>query len=333
VGEGLAAAGVSVVVVAYRSGPSLQRCLRSLPDDAEVIVVDNGGADAGQERARIVDAGGNLGFAGGAALGASEARAEMLVFLNQDTVVEPGALEALAQVGGEPGVGVAMARLRLLDRPELLNSRGTAVHVSGIVWAAGYGEPAESVPERQEIAAASGAALAIRRELYEELGGFSPELFMYLEDVELSWRARLRGLRVVVEPRADVLHEYEFSRNAGKLALLERNRIVFVLSAYSLRLLALLAPVLVATELAMLALALRQGWLRGKLGGWWWLLRRPRWLLRHRRQTQRLRRVSDRELARFLRPTLDPGMIALPPGAGAYNAAVRAYWRVVERLL
>jgi GT2 family glycosyltransferase len=156
---------------------------------------------------------------------------------------------------------------------------------------------------------------------------------MYLEDLELGWRARLHGLRVVVEPGADVLHEYEFSRNADKLALLERNRLVFVLSAYSLRLLLLLGPVLFAVELAMLGLAARQRWLGGKLSGWGWLLTRPRWLLCHRRETQRLRRVRDRELARFLTPTLDPRMIELPRGAGTFNAVVERYWRLVKKAL
>ena len=130
-----------------------------------------------------------------------------------------------------------------------------------------------------------------------------------------------------------MLHEYEFSRNADKLALLERNRLVFVLSAYSLRLLLLLGPVLFAVELALLGLSTRQRWLGGKLRGYGWLLARPRWLLRHRRETQRLRRVRDRELVRFLTPTLDPRMIELPRGAGAFNGAVERYWRVVKKLL
>jgi GT2 family glycosyltransferase len=335
VGEGLAPS-LTVVVVAYRSGPSLQRCLRAVREDrpdAELVVVDNGGADPGGEPVRVVDAGGNLGYAGGAALGAAEARRETLVFLNQDAVVEPGALAALERAVADPQVGIAMARLRLLDRPELLNSGGTVVHISGIAWAGRFEEPVEHVSAREEVPAPSGAALAIRRELYEELGGFSAELFMYLEDLELGWRARLHGLRVVVEPGADVLHEYEFSRNADKLALLERNRLVFVLSAYSLRLLLLLGPVLFAVELAMLGLAARQRWLGGKLGGWGWLLARPRWLLRHRRETQRLRRVRDRELARFLTPTLDPRMIELPRGAGTFSAVVERYWRLVKKAL
>ena len=337
-GEGLAGStpSLSVVIVAYRSGPSLQRCLRSVREagpEAEVIVVDNGGADLGEERAEVVDAGGNLGFAGGVNLGAERAQGDVLVFLNQDTVVAAGSLRRLAQTLEGPDVGIVSARLRLLEQRELLNSGGTVVHVSGLVWAGRYGEPAETLSDVEDVAAPSGAAFAIRRRLFEELGGFSGELFMYLEDVELGWKVRLHGLRVVVDAGADVFHDYEFSRNPDKLALLERNRLAFVLSSYSLRLLLLLGPVLFAVELALVALAARQGWLRGKLGGSWWLLRRPRWLWRHRRETQRLRRVRDRELARFLTPTLDPRMITLPPGARAFNATVRGYWRVVEKLL
>ena len=95
---------------------------------------------------------------------------------------------------------------------------------------------------------------------------------MYHEDVELSWRAHLHGLRVVVDPSADVFHEYDFGRNPTKIALLERNRLIFVLSASSLRLLLLLGPVLLLGEFALLAVAARHRWFRGKLGGWWWLL-------------------------------------------------------------
>jgi GT2 family glycosyltransferase len=340
VGEGLAGrlGSLSVVVVAYRSGPALERCLRVLRKDApeaEVIVVDNGGAEPGEPwpRLNVVDAGGNLGYAGGASLGADKARDDVLVFLNQDTVVAPGALRQLARTLADPEIGIATARLRLLDQPEVLNSGGTVVHLSGIAWAGRYGEPSERIREVEEVAAPTGAALAIRRHLYHELGGFTAELFMYLEDMELGWRARLRGLRVVVDPGADVFHDYDFSRNPEKLELLERNRLVFVLTAYSLRLLLLLAPVLLVVEVAMLLLAARQHWLRGKLRGWWWLGTRPRWLWRHRRETQRLRHVRDRELARFLTPVLDPRMIELPRGAGVLNALVERYWRVARRLL
>ena len=331
---------VSVVIVAYRSGPALGRCLEALRQgapEAEVIVVDNGGAEDDIEERwdglRVVAPGENLGFAAGANRGAAEAENDVLVFLNPDTVVAAGALQRLARTLGDPEIGIAMARLCLLDQAELLNSGGTVVHVSGLAWAGRFGEPVATITALEDVAGASGAALAIRRETFLALRGFTGELFMYQEDVELSWRAHLHGLRVVVDPRADVFHEYEFGRNPTKIALLERNRLIFVLTAYSLRLLLLLGPMLALGELAMLALAARRRWFRGKLGGWWWLLRHTRWLVRHRGETQRLRKVRDRELARFLTATLDPKVAALPRGIGLLNRLLGPYWSLARRAL
>jgi GT2 family glycosyltransferase len=275
----------------------------------------------------------NLGFAAGANLGASQASGDVLVFLNPDTVVAPAAIEKLAGVLEDPGIGIAMARLLLLDEPTKLNSSGLEVHVTGIGWAGGYGEPAGSVTSRREIPAASGTAMAMRKETFLELGGFAEEFFMYLEDLELGWRVRLAGYRVVLEPAADVLHEYEYSRNPRKSYFLERNRLVFVLTAYSGRLLFLLAPLLALTELGIAALALREGWLRDKLAGWGWLLRNGGVVARRRRATQALRRVPDRDLARFLTATFSPGMLPVAAPLRAANPFVRGYWRLVRRAL
>jgi GT2 family glycosyltransferase len=313
--------------------------LRSLRDgepDAEVIVVDNAGSDAATAEGfgvRLVEPGRNLGFAGGCNRGAAEATGDVLVFLNPDTVVDPGALSRLAETLQDPSIGIAMARLRLLDRPELLNSGGTVLHLSGLAWAGRYGEEAEELQELEDIAAPSGAAMAIRADLFRELGGFTDELFMYLEDTELGWRAHLHGLRVVVDPGADVYHEYEFGRHPAKIALLERNREIFVLTAYSLRLLLLLMPALAVTELAMLAVAAKQRWLGGKLGGWWWCVSHARWLARHRQSAQRLRRVRDRELAGLLTPILDPRMVRLPRPVVVANRVLRPYWALVRKAL
>jgi GT2 family glycosyltransferase len=300
-----------------------------------VIVVDNGGTDraAVEGFGLLVEPGRNVGFAGGCNRGATEASGDVVVFLNPDTVVEPGALSALSRTLEDRSIGIAMAKLRLLDRPDLLNSGGTVVHVSGLAWAGRYGEPAEELRGVEDVAAPSGAAMAIRRELFGELGGFTEELFMYLEDTELGWRARLQGLRVVVDPAADVYHDYEFGRHQTKLALLERNREVFVLTAYSLRLLLVLSPVLAATELGMLAVAAKQRWLSGKLGGWWWLLSHAGWLRRHRCDTQSLRRVPDRDLASFLESTVQPKMLEIPRVASAANRLLRAYWSIARKAL
>ena len=276
----------------------------------------------------------NVGFGAACNRGAREVDADVLVFVNPDTVVQPGAVEALARALEVPDVGVVQARLRLLQQPELLNSSGNVVHLSGLAWPGGYGDPAEELASLQDIAYASGAAFAIRRGVFHELGGFTEELFLYQEDLELSWRAHLHGLRVLVLPEADVLHDYVLERpGRQKEYYLERNRLIVVLSTFSGRLLLLLAPVLLAVEAGIVLVAWRQGWLREKARGWVWLVRNRAWLAAHRRETQALRRVGDRELARFLTPVVDPRMLELPAGVAALNGLVSAWWRGVRVFL
>jgi GT2 family glycosyltransferase len=335
--------GIAVVIVAYDSGPRLVRCLDSLAGDAaggaEVVVVNNGGRGEEIEWAEeldyadVLEAGGNVGFAAGCNLGAAATEAATLVFLNPDTVVAPGAISALAARLEDDSVGVAMARLRLLDEPDLLNSRGAALHITGLGWSSGHGEPAGSVEGVREIAYANGSALAIRRELFDSLGGFTEQLFIYLEDAELSWRARLAGRRVVLDPAADIFHDYDYSRNPTKLYYMERNRLILVLTAFQLRTILVLLPVLLAGELAMATLAVRQGWFHDKLAGWRWSLSCRKWLRAHRRETQGLRQVPDRELVHYLTPIIDPQMIDLPSVLRVANPLMRAYWAVARRLL
>ena len=95
----------------------------------------------------------------------------------------------------------------------------------------------------------------------------------------------------------------------------------------------LLAPVLVAAELGTTAIALREHWLKQKLAGWGWLVRHLVWLGRHRRETQAMRVVPDRELAVHLTPTLDPAVVATPSLAALFNRLVGGYWRVARRAL
>jgi GT2 family glycosyltransferase len=331
---------VSAVVVAYSSGPALTRCLDSLSGEVdEVVVVDNGDGGpeiedaAARDAVRVLSPGANLGFAGGANSGARAAAGDVIAFVNPDAVVEPGALRRLEKRLADPAIGIVMARLRLLDRPQLLNSSGTELHVSGIGWAGGFGEPADSVTELRDVTAPSGAAMAMRADAFHELGGFAEELFMYLEDLELGWRARIAGYRVVVDPAADVLHEYEFGRNPRKNYFLERNRLVFVLSAYSSRLLVLLGPLLLATELGMVVLSIKERWAGDKLAGWAWVVRNAGRVGRRRRATQGLRKVRDRELARYFTPVFDPKMIPVPGLLRAANPLVERYWSLVRRAL
>jgi GT2 family glycosyltransferase len=326
----------TIIVVAYNSGQALTRCLDSL-GGVDTIVVNNGGPgpeiDAAAQRARVIDSE-NEGFGAGCNRGAELADGEVLVFLNPDTVAQPGAVDALARRLEDESIGVVQARLALLATPDTLNSSGNVVHVSGLAWPGGYGDPIDSVSDVRDIPYASGAAFAIRAGLFRELGGFTEKLFLYQEDLELCWRVRLRGLRVVVDPDATVLHDYVLERaDRRKEYYLERNRLIFVLTAFSGRLLLALAPVILAVELGIVLLAFRQGWLREKARGWAWLAANGSWLAGRRRAVQAARRVGDRELASFLTPVLDPRMLQLPAGVAVVNGVVSAWWRGVRVFL
>jgi GT2 family glycosyltransferase len=332
----------SVVIVAYNSGSALVRCVRSLQDEgsgSEVIVVNNGDRAPEIEEAealpgvRVLEPGENLGYAAGSTYGAEHASGELLLFVNPDTTIAPGSIARLAEALEDQSVAIAMARLRELNRPDVVNSAGCVIHVAGLAWSDGYGDPVESLRERREITYANGSALAIRAERFRELGGFTPELFLYHEDLELGWRARMRGYRVVLEPSADVFHDYDYARNVQKNYFMERNRLIFVGSAYSLRLLLLLLPVLLAAEVGLLLVAWRQGWLRDKLSGWAWCLENAGWLVRHRRRLQHERTVRDRELARWLTPWINPKMVPVPAFVIRANPLVAGYWSFVRRLL
>jgi GT2 family glycosyltransferase len=331
----------AVIIVAYRSGARLTRCVEALAErDAvdQVIVVDN--AESGDEieaaeaaGAVVVRPGQNLGFAGGCNLGAQHAKGDLFLFLNPDTVIGPSAVSSLARTLKDKDIGVAMPRLRLLDRPELLNSSGCSIHISGLAWSGGFGLPAASIGDLREITYANGSALAIRADLFREVGGFTDELFIYHEDLELCWKVRMRGLRIVMTPEADVFHDYDYGRNPTKNYFMERNRLLFVTSAFSLRLIGLLAPVLVVAELGLTAVSWRQGWLRDKVAGWQWCVRNASWIRRHRREVQARRLVPDRALAVYLTPVIDPAMIDVPAPVRAANPLLRAYWALARRLL
>jgi GT2 family glycosyltransferase len=334
---------VTAVVLAYGDEPwladAVQAVLASAGVSIDVVVVDNGAAaDAidkvkGLDQVQILTPDANLGYAGGCDRGAAEATGQYLAFVNSDAIVAPGALARLAEVAAEPEVGLAMGSIRLADAPELMNTAGNPVHITGLSWAGGFNEPASLHGERRPVTSGSGCCFVIRRELWERLGGFAPEYFAYCEDTELSLRLWQRGLSAEFIPDAVVLHHYEFSRNKNKLYLLERNRAIFVLTTFDGRSLVLLAPILALTELLMLAAALAGRWGGAKVRGWWWIWQHRRWIAARRALIQSERVVPDAVVLRRLTARIDAANVASPPGLSVLNMMMSGYWRMARRFL
>ncbi|HEY4555096.1 MAG TPA: glycosyltransferase [Lysobacter sp.] len=209
----------SIVIPVYNQFEHTLACLRALaahPPSTphEVIVVDDGSSDA--TAASLAQVGGlrfhrraaNGGFIAACNDGASLARGDVLVFLNNDTVPQPGWLESLlAAFTTHPGTGLVGAQLVYPDGR--LQESGGLVFNDGSAWNYGrFGDPADprhAYARRTDYC--SGAAIAIARTLFESLGGFDTRYSpAYYEDTDLAFAVRARGLEVRVQPASRVVH-------------------------------------------------------------------------------------------------------------------------------
>jgi N-acetylglucosaminyl-diphospho-decaprenol L-rhamnosyltransferase len=323
---------LSVLVVTYESAAALDALLpalaRELEPSDELVVVDNASRDGSTDLARAAGARvianpGNRGFAEACNQAAAAASGDLLLLLNPDSIPQPGFRAAIAQPWG----GEWAAWMGLVLDGDAINTSGGVVHFTGIAWAG------HAVPARRDVGFLSGACLAIPRATWNELGGFSPEYFMYHEDVDLSLRLRLRGGRIGVVPDAVVDHDYAFAKGQVKWRMLERNRWATLLRTYPAPLLLALSPALLALELALWPAALAGGWIGPKARATADVVAALPRLRRERRAIQAARTVSARRFADTLTPELSSPFLGPMGRSRALTAVLRAYWRAVVHLL
>lgn len=225
---------VSVVMVVYMTGEALEQslaCVLADPLVDELVVVDNGSSPAEAARLRAVaeqdgrvtllSGHGNIGFARGANLGATAAKGEVLVFLNPDAFLQPGCVAALArEIEGQPSPTIVGGRVLNLDRTEQRGARrGDITPVSALLSMSGLSKrvsawgrfevhwEGDALPDQAAPAPTiSGACFCMRKADFEAVGGFDEGYFLHVEDVDLCWRVREQGGRVLFHPRAEVIH-------------------------------------------------------------------------------------------------------------------------------
>ena len=282
----------------------------------------------------VIETGANLGFAAACNLGAAAATGELLCFLNPDAVPAEGWREAIAAPLAEGRGWAAWQALVTAEAGRVVNTRGGVVHFTGIAWAGGAGEPvAAAAVDAGEPGFVSGACLALARDAFAQAGGFPEHYFLYHEDVDLSLRLRLAGGRLGVEPRARVDHDYEFVKGSAKWHYLERNRWATVIRTYPGPLLAVLAPVLITTELALIGVSIAGGWFAQKLRAWSDLIRWLPRLCRERRAIQRRRTIRARDFAEGLVADLGSPYLGAAGRSRLLRTGLAAYWALALRLL
>jgi GT2 family glycosyltransferase len=209
---------VSVIVLNYNGQRWLQGCLSALAaqdySPLDVILVDNHSSDDSVTLVRrlfpwvrVLELDRNAGFAAGNNAGAAIATGRFLAFLNNDTEADAQWVSALrTALDANAGAGLATSLVVYLHDPSLVDSAGDGYARWGGAFKHDHGQPDRGDRRTAEVFGACGAACMIRREVFDELGGFDEDLFLVYEDVDLSYRAQLRNHRCVFVPGARVRH-------------------------------------------------------------------------------------------------------------------------------
>ena len=221
---------VAAVIVNYNGGDYLLGCTESLRQAGvhNVVVADNASSDdsiarlrAADPTAAVVETGANYGYGGGVNRGAAAVPPgpDVLLVCNADLVLQPESVSTLvAALDADPALGLVGPRIDNSDGT-LYPSARTFPHLTDAVGHAFLGmlAPNNRFTRRyrlldwdhktaRRVDWVSGACFAIRRELFERIGGFNEDYFMYLEDVDICRRASAAGAAVAYEPDALVIH-------------------------------------------------------------------------------------------------------------------------------
>jgi GT2 family glycosyltransferase len=226
---------VSVVMVVYKTGPALFESVGfvlSEPRVGEFVIVDNGSPpnDAAwlkrlaetEPRVKLLSGHGNVGFARACNMGAAAATGRKLLFLNPDAFLQPGCVEALEQAQAECPVRPCIVGARVMNADGTEQRGGRRGEVTPGTTLMSFTRLSnrlpflrpfeihrefEAVPSSPiELPTISGACFFISREDFAAVGGFDGGFFLHVEDVDLCWRVRERGGRVLYHPQARVIH-------------------------------------------------------------------------------------------------------------------------------
>ena len=234
---------VDVIVLNYNGKHFLGPCLEALSgqtfQDFETLVVDNGSSDGSVDFLReqypdvkVLALPKNYGFAGGNNRGIEATTSKYVALLNNDTEVSPEWLHALVDVLElKPEVGSCASKMIQISDRFTVDTVGDLYYAYGGAEKRGFGEPADLYDEPSMVFGACAGAAIYRREMLDDIGLLDEDFFVYYEDVDLSFRAQLRGYRCQYVPAAVVYHHVSgfFAKHLGEKGRLSRRNMLEVL--------------------------------------------------------------------------------------------------------
>ena len=342
---------VSAIIVNWNGKDILSKCLQSLLkqeyENIEVWVSDNGSEDGSQAMLKklypsvhLVENGENLGFGSALNRALVKAKGDYFLFLNNDLELASDCVgQLVALLESDKKIGAAIPKILYYRDTQAsstndsaaINSFGVIVNYTGVAYPNLIGQQDEGDLPVTETAC--GGIFMFRREVYEQVGGFDEDLFLYHEDHDLSWRIRLGGWKLMVTPKSVCSHHYDFNKGVQKFYRSEKNRLHILLKNMESKTLILISPALIILELAQIVHALMHGWLRLKVKSYFEILGQCPKIVRKRRKIRSLRKVSDKEITRLYQGTIAVSGMKNPLVDYILSPLLSAYWKLIRGLI
>ena len=255
----------SVIIVTHNHKNYLEKSLNSIPSCMEIIVVDNDSSDGTPEEierryshVKLIKSSINLGYGKGVNLGIKNSSKDHIVILNPDTVVQDNSIEELIKPLIDNENIITVPKVILYDGSGI-NTCGNIDHFTGLTFTRGLGEPKECYSEVEYLNGLSGVCFALNKELYNKIGGFDENIFLYMEDAELSWKINSLGYKIGYIPQSLVYHDYKLEVPAEKIYHLEVGRYLILKKYFTWKQFLMFLPSIFITELFTLGYASLKG--------------------------------------------------------------------------
>lgn len=244
----------SIIILTHNGKKFLGECLDSLKKQTysnfEIIVVDNASTDSSTKfieknypKVRLIKNKFNLGYAGGNNVGIKNAKGKYIVILNNDTIADREWLKELVMTAkSNKKIGIVGGKVYYSDHPNKIQSIGGRLREwdNFILFGSRIGKNQEDIGQYEkwgEIDYAIGCAFLIKKEVLNKIGLFDEKYFIYNEEIELSYRAKKAGYKIVYAPKAKIWHHGSAvvrGETYKKVYFTQRNKIRFILKNFEL---------------------------------------------------------------------------------------------------
>lgn len=309
-------ASVVALVLNFNGKKRLRKCLDSLLttnyQNFRVVIVDNGSNDGSVDFVKanypsidVIVHSQNHGFAQGYNIAMDHVDGDYIALLNNDVVVEPNWLfELVLAMKRNNYIAAVTPKMLFLKDQAIINAAGGSCDIYGVGWNRGNGETERGHFEKvEQVFYGNGGALLINKKAWRDVGPFDERYFIYAEDLDWCWRARLKGYQIIYVPTSRVYHQWHGSRISRIVYLMERNWLSTLIKNCRIKTLVLLLPRLIGLKFLKMLYLVRYGKPAEKSAvakAFLWNLVNFRVTWKKRLLVQASRKLSDADIRKFM---------------------------------